>query len=361
MMRRLITRVLPSLLTAACLAFSACSDDTGPEVVPDSGLPPIDSGVILDNGSTGDSAPAVPCACPEGEICNIHDKCIAKPTHQGTDVVAELVLLNQETPLGTDMLAKLGKAETSIYAHEPLPTDTRDVYTTPEGESCYFESGGSMYPHYYDGEYWPAGPGLGAGNLTFQVTGGPSSIIMETMDLGAEYGFGYYHNTVPPPLSDGTVTYADFFDVVNVPLGADFTVQAAGGPDVASASFSGGKLPEAFTITSPAVETPNATAPAGTPLTVAWSPPQPSAVMEVFITAEAGMGSLSLLSCMLTDDGSATIPAAALAQFSGYSTVGLQLRRTVSRYQQAGASQGRTLHLYLIGRHARLGSFSLGN
>jgi hypothetical protein len=62
-----------------------------------------------------------------------------------------------------------------------------------------------------------------------------------------------------------------------------------------------------------------------------------------------------LLRCLVRDDGATQIPAEALASFFGETTI--QLRRSAVRYQAAATTSGKTLHTYLIGRHARLRAF----
>ncbi len=335
-------------------ALAGCSENTTPQpsccdwgvqedAQPDRGQSKLDHG-----------RPSGGCDCKTTEVCNTAGVCVPAPVPSAGEIVGELVLLRQVSPMDTAILASLGKGEASFYAQEPLPTDTRKSYTSSGGEKCSFEIG-TTYPSYFDGKIWPAGPGLGAGNLTFTVMGVSGPIVLEAANYS---GWSYFHKDVPPQLKEGASSYPDFFDPAYLPAGAAFEVKAAGGPDVAAATFAGGELPASFTITSPAAESPGAQAPAGKDLVIAWTPAQSSATMEVFITAAVGTD-VALLTCVGRDDGSLTVPAAALANFSAGQTLGLQLRRTTDRYAKLSAAGGKVLHLHLLGRHARLGKFQL--
>jgi hypothetical protein len=354
-----MNRVMICLCAGLVILISTgCGDDSGPSQNPDSSVPQADTTQITPDLAPGqDAQPPKKCECALDEVCNAKGDCIKKPTPQAGEVIGELVLLRQESPSTQGVLAKFGKGEADFHDQEPLPADTRQSYTTPEGEKCFLEIG-TTYPYYYDGKFWPTGPGRGAGKLTFTVQGAPGVIELDPIETKS-FGWGYSLGQTPPPLKEGATTYADFFLPTYVPPGATFEVLAAGGPDIGQQLFTGGELPAVFTITQPDAEKSGAKAPAGQDLQVAWSPPQQRAVMEIFITADIGMGDIQLLSCTVKDDGSATIPAAAMSNFMG--STGIQLRRSVVRYFKGGASGGKVLHTYLIGRHARLGSFELAN
>jgi hypothetical protein len=330
-----------------------CGSDAD-KVVPDQGR--LDQGSLPDGRpdrqvAPGDG-PVIPnhCQCAPNQVCDNQGQCITPQPETG-DVVGEVVLLHQVAPLDTTMLKKLGKASARFFGNQALPTDTRTVYPTPDGERCAYEVG-TIYP-----EDWPAPPFLDAGKtLTFTVAGAASPIEITSLDVPTT-GTAYFHDDIPPHYTEGSSSYPDFFDPVYLPAGATFEVAASGGKNVGAQTFSGGELPAIFTITAPAVESAVASVPSNQDLTITWSPAQASASMEIFITDDDGMGNIMLLSCNVKDDGALTVPAAALKNFVG--TLGLQLRRTVVRYTKAATVDGKVLHLYLTGRHARLGSFKL--
>jgi hypothetical protein len=345
-------RVLVPVFLGAVLV--GCSDNTTPQPSCCDVGTQEDSGADRGQVSADKGRPSGGCDCKASEVCNTAGVCVPTPVPSAGEILGELVLLQQVSPMDTSILARLGKGEASFYAQEPLPTDTRKSYTNSSGEKCFFEIG-TTYPSYFDGKIWPAGKGLGAGNLTFTVTGAAGPIVLEAANYS---GWSYFHKDVPPQLKQGASSYPDFFDPAYLPAGAAFQVQAAGGPDVAAATFNAGELPASFTISSPAAEAPGAQAPAGKDLVVTWTPAQSSATMEVFITSMVGTD-VALLTCVGRDDGSLTVPTAALANFSAGQTLGLQLRRTTDRYAKLSTTGGKVLHLHLLGRLARLGKFQL--
>jgi len=333
----------------------SCSDDGGSSI--------FDVGPATDGGADQspplpDGSPALGCQCNPDEVCNSQGQCIKEPTPKPGEIVGELVLLRQVVPGGTSVIDLLGKAEADFRDQEPLPADPRKAYPTPDGSMCWYEMG-TIWPHTLTGgAYWPTGPGRGAGKLTFRAGAGPIELDVLDMGQAPNHDFAYFHDQVPPPLKDGAATYSDFFDVKHIPFGTKFSVEAAGGPSIAKQVFQGGETAKEFTITKPGVEQADASAPSQQPLTVEWSPAQPDAMMEIFLTQSFGMGDIALLTCMGEDDGSLTIPAAALQNLAPMST-GVQLRRSVKRYQQLSVAQGKILHLYLIGRHARVAKYKV--
>jgi hypothetical protein len=293
------------------------------------------------------------CVCALDQICDVGSgACIARPTPAAGESFTQVELLGQYIPTQTDILSKLGKASASFNAADPMPKDTRRKFTTDEGEDCFFEVG-TNYPASYEGGYWPSTPGLDAGTLTFKVTSGKSAIELDPSTYKSDTG--YFHNeSLPPALEDGAAEYPDFFDPSYLPPGAPVTMQIGGSADVAAATVPG-ELPSAFTITEPAVESGTVSAVSGADLPVSWSPAQPSAYMEIFITMF--QGDMLLLSCKVKDDGHVVIPGAGLNPF--YGDVGIQLRRTTERYSQIRQADGKVVHAFVSGRHARIGNLSM--
>jgi hypothetical protein len=350
--------------TASLLALLAgCGDSNenppasdGPVPQQDAGQPPSDGAPpALD--SALDSAPTSGCPCGANEICTTEGKCVATPQPKVGEVYGELILLRQVNPYIDGVLSALGKAEVLLKDWTALPQDKRQHWTTQDpGGDCAYEID-TTYPYFYDGKNWPAGLGLGAGKITFKPQGAPPPGQIELDPLDMNPGYVYFHGDVPPPLEEGYGKHPDLFEIKYVPLGKPFEVQFAGGPDIGAMSFKGGETAQDFSITSPAVEQPGATAPANAPLKITWSPAQPGATMEVFITQNWGLGGATLLTCTVPDDGETTIRAAAMGNFLG--DVGIQLRRSVMRYEQTQTAGGKVMQIHLIGRHARLGKLSL--
>jgi hypothetical protein len=346
-------------LAAALLALLAgCSDSSNDNPPPadgavpqqDTGQPPTDGAPPADGGSG--------CNCNPDQICTTEGTCVAKPQPATGQVYGELILLRQLNPHTTGVLADVAKAEVLLKDWSPLPTDNRTHWTTQDpGGDCAYEVD-TIYPYYYEGKDWPAGLGLGAGKITFKPQGAPAPGLIEMDPLDLTPGYAYFHGDIPPPLKEGYGTYPDFFEVKHLPFGVPFEVEFAGGPDIGAMSFTGGETAQAFTITSPQVEQPGASAPANTPLKITWSPAQLGATMEIFITQSWGVGGVSLLTCTVRDDGETIIRAPAINNFLG--DVGVQLRRSVTRYKQAQTGS-KTMHLHLMGRHARLGKLNLAN
>jgi hypothetical protein len=181
-------------------------------------------------------------------------------------------------------------------------------------------------------------------------------IQIEPLDL--EPGWGYLHGDIPPPLTEGDGTFTDFFAPEHIPFGAAFSVEFVGGSDIGAATFKGGQTAQAFSITEPLVETPGVTATKDADLTIRWSPAQPGATMEIFITKNYGLGGASLLTCTVDDDGETVVPAEAL-EASVEGDIGVQLRRSVLHATTGSMSDGKPLHVQLIGRHARVGRLTL--
>ena len=73
-------------------------------------------------------------------------------------------------------------------------------------------------------------------------------------------------------------------------------------------------------------------------------------MMEIFVVQP---GTAVLLSCKADDDGEITLPTDAIGGF--YGEVSLQLRRSVTRYKEVQLLNGQPMHVYMMGRHARLG------
>jgi hypothetical protein len=306
----------------------------------DGGSDALSNDAVIDPGN---------CGCALDQVCAAGGGgCIARPTPTTDEVLGELVLLEQLTPRDTGIFSALGKGEASLFFWEELPADDRPSWTTVEGERCTWEMN-TLYPYRYNDATWPTGRGLGAGDLTFKVVGGESDVVLEEDEDNGS--FAYFHGDTPPALSDGTVTLPDFFDTEYLPAGAGFEVEAAGGSDLTAQTLAGGELPAAFTVIDPPENQVGQVA-ANVDLTVRWTPAQPAAYMEIFLTRALGFDYL-LLSCKVKDDGVAVIPAAALADFTG--DVGFQLRRSLERYRTTQTASGDTVHAYLIGRHARLG------
>ena len=304
----------------------------------------------------------VACSCGLDQVCAADGACVARPPQNASESFARVELLEQVSPLESNVLAHVAEAQAVFNAGDPLPKDTRTCFTTEgggrcsdAGENCFFEIGTTYPTSYGRGESWPTTPGLDAGKVSFEVSGATGPIELDPRGGEVSRGWGYTHAETPPALRDRTTTVPDFFDPVFVPSGRPMTVTFAGADDVAASRIAG-ELPQAFTITAPAVEAGNAIATAGQDLTVAWAPPQTSAYMEIFVTMDLG-GDLALLSCRVKDDGMAVIPAAAMSSFAG--SLGLQLRRTTERYTRLVGASGKVLHASLLGRHARLGAFTM--
>jgi hypothetical protein len=299
----------------------------------------------------------IACSCALDQLCQADGACVAPPTQNASEIFARIELLEQVSPRETNVLSHVAEAQAVFNAGDPLPKDLRHHFpTTDGGGDCAFEIGTTYPTSYGRGESWPSTPGLDAGKVSFDVSGATGPIELDPHGAGgASPGWGYLHAETPPALHDRTTTFPDFFDPAYVPSGRPMTVTLEGAADVSAVEI-GGELPQAFTVTAPAVEAGNATAAAGHDLTVAWAPPQTSAYMEIFVTMDLG-GELALLSCKVKDDGMAVIPATEMKPFAG--SLGLQLRRTTERYTRLANASGKVVHASLLGRHARLGAFTL--
>lgn len=292
------------------------------------------------------------CVCGAEQVCEAATRrCLPRATGSDGDIIGEMTLLRQERIGDPSVLGKLGKAEVGFHAHEPLPVDRRPSWPTDEGERCFLERD-TVYPQSYGGTYWPQGPSLGVGDAIFDVGAAVGAILLDAWEYSG--GWGYSHGDTPPALHEGSTWFPSFFGPEHLPFGETFRARSAGGPD-ASALDVPGEIPRSFTIDQPAVETPNASASSTDGLVVRWSPPQPSAYMEIFVT-QVIAGSFVLVSCKVKDDGAAVVPSAPMNQLFG--DVGIQLRRTTERYAKI-ATPSRTLHLTVNGRVARVGRFDL--
>jgi hypothetical protein len=302
--------------------------------------------------ATGDRLDRESCVCGLDKVCEATTHtCIARPDAAAGGIVGEVTLLRQERIGDITVLGKLGKGEASYHAAEPLPEDRRPSFTTAGGEKCFLEQD-TVYPWSYGAGYWPSGPGRGAGTVTFDVGAAPGVVVLDPVD--SSVGWGYFHDQTPPALHEGAAHYPDFFDPSVLPAAATFHARAAGGPHVGEVEIDG-VLPAAFAVDEPPIELPGASVSTAEGFRVRWSPAQPSATMEIFVTRSIGM-SFVLLSCKVADNGQALIPAEALRSFVG--TTGLQLRRTTERYRRLDAEKG-AVHLTAMGRNARLGSFTV--
>jgi hypothetical protein len=334
-------------LLAAC-SSSSQSPDYGPYPDNHTGYDRRTEGKRLDSTSSG-------CNCTAGYVCSTDGSCVPEPVIQPGEIMGEVILLKQVSPMDTTILHQLGKGEASFYAQESLPHDGRETWATGEGGTCWYEIG-STYPSWYNNTSWPSGPGLGAGNLTFTVTGAAGPIVLEASNYS---GWAYFHKDTPPHLTEGSTSYPDFFDPAYLPSGAAFKVDLAGGPDIAAAAVTNGVFAPDFNISIPPAEAQGAQATANADLIVQWSPPSiGGGYMEVFITSMMG-DEIALLSCKIRDTGSITVPAAAMKKFYSGESLGLQLRRTSERYAKITTTGGKILHLKVLGRHARLGRFTL--
>jgi hypothetical protein len=294
----------------------------------------------------------VACACSLAQVCAADGGCVARPKQSVFEIFARIELLEQVSPRESGVLSHVAEAQASFNAGDPPVSDPQSqppFKTVDGGEDCVYEAS------YGQGESWPRTPGLDAGKVSFEVTGATGPIELDPSGGAMTKGWGYLHAETPPALRDRTSTFPDFFDPVFVPSGRPMMVTLEGAADV-SATRIAGELPQSFTITSPAVEAGEATAAGGADLHVTWAPAQSSAFMEIFVTMDLG-GDLALLSCTVQDDGSTVIPKAAMNMFSG--SLGLQLRRTTERYTRFVMASGKVVNASVLGRHARLGSFTL--
>jgi hypothetical protein len=295
------------------------------------------------------------CHCSEDQVCDITtNSCIAKPSGTG-GIIGEVFLLNQVMEGDMTMGGHLGKATADFWDEQPYPVDDRESFATPTGR-CYMERGEDFYPSSWKGQTWPTGDRRGAGDLTINVAGAPGHIILNQEDR-YNGGYTYSHNDVPPPLQSETSTYSQMFDPQYVPLGGAITVEAAGGPDIPAGSWSGAAMAYPFTISSPPdYNATQAKVDKRNGLAVTWSPAQPDAKMIIIIGSTTGSSMMrSRLKCVVKDDGSTQIPPEALTPFSAETD--LQLQRDTVRYLKTSAANGKDLHLFLSGRHARIRRF----
>ncbi len=354
-MYNLRSKILCCPILIGALILAGCDDEELPVTpTPDQGTQVKDTTVSDPEDSSTQEGP---CRCKANEVCDIQERCIPWPATQPGEAFAEFTLIAMHTLMESSIIANVGMGEARIYPHDPLPSDSRETFTTLSGESCWKETG-TMWPDYMgDGSYWPESVGLNAGNITFQVSGAPSPIILEAIYRDEVFGWGYNHVDVPIYIEDETTVYMDYFDLANVPAGAAFEVQTEGGDDVAATTITGGILPDDFTVTEPDVETGVPSVVLTRDVTVSWSPPQTGAFMEIWINQTIGDAAFSgLIRCRVADDGEAIIPASGLVGFSP-ERVQLQLRRHVVVNKEIQTEAGDPLHVFVVGRNMRLGYF----
>jgi hypothetical protein len=301
----------------ACAADGTCEGGTPP--------PP-------DNCSTKE--------CPPDKICDEETgECIDKPTPAPTDAIALLKIYRLTQEGETQTLGEDGKAARQlVWFHEqdPLPPDNRQVYTTSEGETCTYDETTSPTKLLWPG-MWPESPTLGAGNVTFSVDGAPGPIVVEASNMGGDWN---YFRKEPDDMPNGY----GWFSPDYLPFGASYTVTTAGGPDLGPMTFNG-RIPADFTISAP-IEKGQGEVPEGD-LTVTWTPPAPASRMEILLTQADPHGYQAELRCSVTDDGSATIPAAAVANFS--MDVFLEMHRINERYgSPTDAQSGKVVHTTIL-------------
>jgi hypothetical protein len=332
------------LLPTCCLLVAGCSsspNDQPPVAdakvpVGDNGLPKVDDGV-----------PAKECDCKDTEVCDSNKQCVAKPVPAPTDVLGYVVLENYVDPTFATMPVTggaVGRFEATFYVKEDPPwADPRTQFTTPEGDVCYRDEFSCSYPHCHNDEVWLP-KGLGAGDLTFTIAGAPGPVVLTPFNAGGASGDDWMYDinpTNPGPLKEGTTTYGSWFDKKYLPLGATFDMAATGGPQLKAETFAGLQMPTAFEIQSPPSNHPVSTT---EDLHISWTPAQTGATMSLELVS----GETAALRCNVRDDGSVTIPTAALASLGGVNYITFQ--RTVTRYWKTTTVDGRTAHLYLSGR-----------
>ena len=269
---------------------------------------------------------------------------------QPGDYGAYLRLIRQEAFREDDAFAAGGTGRLYFFVKEPLPADDRPRFANGDGEECVMEVGTEWPTVPTTGVEWPTNPLLGVGDLTIEVVDGPNTIVFEETD-------GAYFRKEPEPLVQGDFTHSSFFDSSNLPSGKAFTFTTAGGPEVGALSF-GGVLPDDYSVSSPDMETGNDVIDVSEPLTVTWSPAQPGALMEVIVT-----DSFSVLRCNFADDGSATVPATAMAQLVAgqFSTVSIQTLRQVAVTEQVEDDNGKLVDIDFIAEHVKFGRFDSSN
>jgi hypothetical protein len=308
-----------------------------------------------DNGCGGSCG-----RCAADTSCGSDGQCGPIAPLAPGDITGEFILLRQLVPqMSGNIFGALGKAEAALWNYAPWPEDTRATYETEEGEPCTFE----IEPKYP--ELWRPGADYLAGRVRFDVAKAPGPIQLEPLDLDDDgavvYGWGYYHDNVPPFLQDSFAELHGFFSIDFVPLGVPFSAAITGSSEFDAEIFDQGEMPAEFTITSPDVEHSTATISLLAPLHVTWTPPQPEASLDMFVTGMFHAGSHVapvLLACKVKDDGEAVVPQAVmeLFQFTFPNDIGVQLRRVVKRRVETHSKSGTRVVVDLVGRYARLGS-----
>lgn len=292
------------------------------------------------------------CVCTLDQICTSGGTCVARPEPAPGEAFGQLELLRQDTPRDASITGRFAKATVSFRTYSALPVDDRQKFQVTAAEECALEIGTS-YPTWYDDRSWPTGPGLGAGNVTFDVSGTGVPVALRPTERPSS-GFSYSERLSPPPLSAPGISYPGLFDSELLPPAARFEVRTAGGPHVGAASVIG-ELPGAFDVIEPAVDVADTTVSTANGLRVAWSPPQPSAFMEISFSKTFG-STQALVTCKLIDDGSAVIPKEALAGLATASgaRVAIQFRRTTERYASVRGERS-TAHMFVTARRALVG------
>ncbi len=263
------------------------------------------------------------------------------------DVQARIQLLNQEVFREDDAFASGGTGRMYFFDPQPLPDDDRPSWYTSDGERCTYESG-TEWPILLDGGVeWPDGPFYDAGDLQFDVTGAPNLIVFEYYDTA-------YIRKEPEALQQGGFTHSSFFNAENLPPGQPFTMTAVGGPGVGAFTVPSLSLPADYSVTSPDIEGGTTVVSVAAPLEVSWSPPQPEATFWLLVK-----DSFSFILCELDDDGSATIPEAAMSNLigGGFARVTVQAWRDVPRTVTVEDSDGQRVELEIVARHAKIGRF----
>jgi hypothetical protein len=346
-------RIFYACLGLSFLALAGCSDSGNNSPQPqgekgnlqkDGGNQPLKDGTILNPT----------CNCNWDQVCDATGKCIAKPEPTLEEVQGEAVLDRYMDPSRTDVTGHFARGEAKFFKKATPPTDTRDKFQTDNGETCYFENNsGCCYPSWWNDQLWIL-PGLNAGKLTYTIQGAQGPVVYETFNSDKPgdpnpTGWIYFHGDTPPPIQEGSSTYADWFDENYLPFDAPFQMSMAGGSDFKAESFTGLKLPKAFDITNPPV---GSDVSMDHDLKISWTPAEEGASMYIEIWGPIGMDNWVGLRCTVRDDGEVTIPQAAVGKLGLVS--GIQMQRNVTRYRKTTTLDGKNAHLYLTGRYTNV-------
>ncbi len=262
------------------------------------------------------------------------------------DYGTRLRLIHQEVFREDDAFAAGGTGRLLLFAAEALPADDRERFVNAENELCTYESG-TEWPTFLTGDVeWPTGDLLNAGDLQFDVTDGPNQIVFEYYETA-------YIRNAPAAVVQGSFTHTSFFDGSNLPSGKDIMVSAVGGPDLGSFSFAAA-LPQNFTMSTPDIVGGNSTIDVSKAMDFAWSPGNGDSRMEVIVK-----DSFSFLRCNFADDGSATIPAGAMAKLNSgqFATFIVQAIRQRSHHSQVTDSGGKVIDIDFVAEHVKIGRF----